>query len=215
MNYDTMFAQHAVVPVKLITAAATTPVSVAEVKAHLRIDTSDEDTYLAVLIAAVTDFYEKYTKRDFITKTYRMWSHELRDGIEIRKSPNVVISSVTYYDADNVSQTLSSSIYTLTNANDFPVFGLAVNQSFPAVYQRPQAVTFNFTCGYGAASTDVPAAVRQAILIGVGALYVSRGDCSDNSSCNECEAALNGTARALLQPFRILDLAVNKYNVRF
>lgn len=213
--YDSLFARHDVVPVKLITAAATTPVSVAEVKTHLRIDTSDEDTYLGVLIEAVTDFFEKYTKRDFITKTYRMWEHEFREGIEIRKSPNVTITSITYYDADNVSQTLSSAVYTLTNANDFPVLGEAVGQSWPTTYSRPQAVTINFTCGYGASSSSVPAAIRQAILIGVGALYVARGDCGDNSSCGECEAALNGTARALLQPYRILDLAVNKYNVRF
>ena len=53
--------------------AATDVVSVAEIKSHLRIDTSDEDTLLGVYIDAATEMAENYCGRHFITHEYKLY----------------------------------------------------------------------------------------------------------------------------------------------
>ena len=53
----------AITALRTITKAAITPVSLSEVKAHLRVTHSAEDAYIQSLIAAATDWAQTYTGR--------------------------------------------------------------------------------------------------------------------------------------------------------
>lgn len=216
MTYSSsLFAPHVVQPIKLVTPAAGYPVTLDEVKLHLKIDGTLEDTLLTSLISTVTEFYENFTKRDFITKTYRLFDHHFRTYYEIRKCPNVTITSIKYFDLNNTEQTVASDVYELTETPDFPVLYKQPKQIWPSVYNKPQAVNITFTCGYGTAA-DVPDVLKQAILIGIAALYENRGDCGDSGNgCGDCSVLLNPLAKSLLKSYRINDLAVNYTNVRF
>ena len=55
--------------VKLITPAATTPVSLDEAKKHLRVVDSDDDVAIAAYIEAATKMCEAFTGRVFIDQT--------------------------------------------------------------------------------------------------------------------------------------------------
>ena len=52
-------------------------VSVAEIKSHLRIDTSDEDTLLGLYIDSATEMAENYCGRHFITHEYKLYFNEV------------------------------------------------------------------------------------------------------------------------------------------
>jgi len=70
---------------KVITAPAELPVSLATVKAHLRIDPSNttEDALITLYIQAATSFAEEFTRRHFITReieTFRDFFPAVSDG---------------------------------------------------------------------------------------------------------------------------------------
>ena len=60
-------------PIKLRTPPAGEPLSLAEVKLHLRIDNSDEDLLLTMLISAARLHAENVTRRAFMTQTYDLY----------------------------------------------------------------------------------------------------------------------------------------------
>jgi uncharacterized phiE125 gp8 family phage protein len=47
-------------------------------------------------------------------------------------------------------------------------------KTWPATEAREDAITATFRCGYGDAAADVPASIRQAIILTVGHLYEHR-----------------------------------------
>lgn len=207
------FLPHTVNHITLVTGAAALAVSLDDVKTHLKISGSSEDTYLTQLIQAATEAAEKYTKRDFITKTYKQVQDVFFDTNAVRKSPNVAVLNIKYYDTDNVQQTLSPSLYWAANYSQQLVIFAVDTSYWPSTYSRPQAVEINFTAGYGAASTNVPAGIRQALLMIVALLYENRGDCNE---CGPSDLIKTSPAvRALLSEFRLVDLVVNSHNVRF
>lgn len=207
------FLPHTVSYVALVTGPAVLAVSLSDVKTHLKVSGSSEDTYLTQLIEAAVEVAEKYTKRDFITKTYRQLQDTFFNVNEVRKSPNVSVTSVKYYDVDNVQQTLSSALYYALNYSQYLGIFPVDNASWPSTYLRPHAVEINFTAGYGSAPSNVPAGIKQALMMMVAYLYENRGDCN---ACGPADLIKNNTAvRNLLEPFRLVDLVVNSHNVRF
>ena len=166
-------------PVRTV-APAVTPVSLVEAKAQLRVDTSDDDTLITALIDAATEHLDGYTGmlgRALITQTWRQQlprfpSRGETIGLEV--GPVQSIASIAYFDADNVQQVLAASVYVLLEDESGPLVMLQVNQSWPATFAREDAVTVTYVAGYGDTGSDVPAGIRQAMLLLIGAWYENR-----------------------------------------
>lgn len=162
------------------TAPATEPLSLAEAKAHLRVDGTDEDTLITNLIEAARDVFEQETGRQVITATYRgsLDRFPVRSTIAIPKPPLQSITSITYLDSAGAIQTWAASEYTVsTFSGPFALQGMifpVANETYPDTFPLPNAVTVNFVAGYGGASTDVPEGVRAAIKGIVGELFEQR-----------------------------------------
>lgn len=173
----------------LVTAPSVLPVSVEEVKQHLRITHDDEDTMIYALISAATDYAQEFTKRQFITATYDLTLHAfppagkwyldpsgwayLDTEIVIPKPPLQSITSITYVDMEGNSQTVSSSIYAVDINVDPGRVRLAYNQTWPSTRHQPNAVTIRYVCGYGTISS-VPEVIKAALKLYVGTLYEHR-----------------------------------------
>lgn len=157
---------------ELYTAPTSYPVTLAEIKTHLRLDfeeTSFDSMLLSYLDAAVR-YVQEHTGTQLVTATYKLYldgfccAPEIDECGTIRppKPPLLAVSSITYYDTDNVSQTLSTSYYEV-DAKSLPGrITLASGYIWPATYNRSNAVTVNYTAGYGAA-TAVPESYKQAV----------------------------------------------------
>lgn len=163
----------------LTTAPAVEPVSVDELRHHSRIDVVDDLTYLAALIQASRQWIEQYLGRQLITATWTMTLDDFPgDGtIEVPRPPLLAVSSVKYYDADRVQQTLAVASY---NVHTFVgpeapmgLIELASGYSWPTVYSGEGSVQIAFSAGYGAAAA-VPMQIKQAILMHAGELYERR-----------------------------------------
>lgn len=158
---------------QLNTAATSLPVTVDEVKEHLRIDDASENTWLKGQIETATADIEGYLKRQLISATWELHLDDFPGVIEIRKCPVSSVSSVQYYDSDNVQQTLATSQYDVDlNAQPARILS-SYGNSWPSSYQRPSAVTVTFVAGYGARSA-VPDPIKTAIKHLVGYRYWNR-----------------------------------------
>lgn len=148
------------------TSPATTPVSLTEVKAHCRVDGTDSDAVLTILLNAAVDHLDGWTGilgRALVTQTWRQDYCSFTTPLRLAVGPVASVTSVTYYDTDNVQQTLANTVYALRNDAQGARLDLKVDQVWPAYYARADAVSVTYVAGTAAA--DVPASIKAAILL--------------------------------------------------
>jgi len=157
---------------KLITAPSALAVSLADVKAQLRIDGAAHDATLTAYIDAATKVAEHETGRRFITQTWEAVFDAFPCGaVELGLPPVQSIVSVKYLDAAGAEQTLSGAAYVL-DADQLPGYVLpAADADWPSTADSVNAVRVRFLVGYGAAATDVPANARVWITLAVSQLF--------------------------------------------
>lgn len=172
---------HALKPIRTV-APAETPVSLSEVKAHLRVDHADEDSLIqGYLDAAVAhlDGWRGILGRCMVTQTWRLDLMEFpTTGVIRLPFPDCASVSVAYTDGLGAAQTLSASVYHLIEDSIGPAVIEAENQVFPVTDEIPDAVRVTGIYGYGAAA-NVPWSIKAAILLHVGTLYENREKSSE------------------------------------
>lgn len=179
-------------PLELTSPPALEPVTLAEAKAHLKIDTDADDALIERLIAAARARAEWHTGRAFVTQSWILWLDAWPAVIELPLPPLQSVASVTTYNCADLARILSPSDYTVANGR----IALKDGRAPPTDLRRLNAVAIAFTAGYGAAA-DVPAPLRVAILALIAFLYEHRG---------EAPADLPHDILALLAPYRVLKL---------
>lgn len=137
------------------------------------------DPELLSWLTAARQHVETFTHRALITQT---WDLSLdgfpeSDWLCLPMAPLVSVTSVTYVDANGVTQTWSASLYTVDAPTGpharpgrlAPAFG----QCFPVTRDQPNAVTVRFVAGYGAASS-VPGPIKSAMKLLIGHWWLNR-----------------------------------------
>lgn len=160
----------------VVTQPAIEPVSVADAKAHCRVVTTDDDSYIEALIAAARQYVEDNTRRKLITQTLD-WRRDYgfpRGYIELPYPPLQSVTSVTYVDGDGTTQTLSTSKYSVDTNSHTPRIYPVYSESWPTCRTEPNAVTVRYVAGYGDAASDVPQGLRHAIKLLVAHWYEAR-----------------------------------------
>ena len=159
-----------------VTSPSNLPVSLSEVKDHLRLSSSDDthDNHLQLLIEAATERLEDDIDRQIVTANYKQsqlsWSVDDNSygSIKLYKRAITDIVSVKYYDADDVQQTLDPSMYVYDAGRTrlWPTAG----EQWPehSGEQNNNMVEITFTAGYGTTATTVPRSMKAAILLCVG-----------------------------------------------
>jgi uncharacterized phiE125 gp8 family phage protein len=183
----------------LITPPAAEPVTLLEVKAHLKVDTADDDALITSLITAARARAEWHTGRALVAQSWTLWLDAWPvDGVvEIPLPPLIAITQVTAYADDDSADVLDAATYRVDIFSAPGRLKLKNALSPPVATLRSiDAVEIAFTAGYGAASA-VPQAIKQAILCTVADLYSNRGD--DDS-------LVGARAQSLLAPYRIFKL---------
>lgn len=148
--------------------------TLSEVKLHLRVDHDDEDALISSILGAATERFDAehgVLGRALVTQTWSQTGAVFGSQWEISPVPVQSVASVTYLDADEVSQTLPASNYRLVKSAQAAT--LYWQGSLPALADHQEAVTVQFVAGYGGAST-VPEGIKRAILLLCGHWYESR-----------------------------------------
>ena len=170
----------------LDSAPAETPVSLAEMRLHLKIDSNvtEDDALITTLIEAATEQAEMFTRRAFVTQTWIMYLDGFPPNtgqinsdtslIELPKSPTASVTSVKYYDTDNTEQTLVVDTDYEVDTNSEPARILPVDGTvWPDTRSKMNPVSVEFIAGYGVA-TAVPDVIKVAIKVMVGGWYENR-----------------------------------------
>ena len=161
-----------------VVAPAADVVTVAELKAQVRLLSSEEDAVLRGYLDAATghlDGYAGVLGRALVAQTWvlHLAGFPACGRIELPLAPLISVGSVAYVDADGATQTLSASVYE-AHAGPRAELTLADGQSWPSTAARARAVSVTFTAGYGAAGEDVPAPLRLAVTLQAAAYDAGR-----------------------------------------
>lgn len=141
------------------------PVTADEVKAAARIDGTEFDTQIAIIIPALRRQAESRTGRVLVTQTLELVLDAFPAADIDLVLPNVQsIASVKYREpAAGTELTLSAAAYALDSSSTPSWLLPAANTSWPDTYASANAVRIRFDVGYGNAAA-VPQDIKLWIL---------------------------------------------------
>ena len=152
--------------------------------------------------------------RAFITQSWKLWldcwlgaqgGYDLPPAlsatppvpVSIPLPPLQSVASITTYAMDDSATVMSTSLYQVDTASAPARVALKIGVTVPVNLRAMNAIAIAFTAGYGDAASDVPDAIKRAILMIAADLYANRGDAAVETSA---------AALATLAPYRILNL---------
>jgi len=151
------------------------PVIREDVKRHLRITDTSEDTLIDSYIVQATDLAQREVRRTFCTTTYDAylsgWPGDNR--IDLIRPPVASVTSIKYTDDDGNESTLATSVYQLVSAGTYGWIGLKPDQVWPSDSLYPgYPIVVRYVAGYTVG--NVPAQYKAQVLLWVGVLYERR-----------------------------------------
>ena len=158
--------RHRLAKWSVVTPPTDTPITVAQAKAQLRITGSDDDTYLALLIDAVTDFAEDQLSASLMPRTLlaNFYGEEL---LILPRGPLIDVVSIADYSGGPITD------YDLSHVGNSA-------RATPTGAHAGYPLSVTYRAGYASAAS-IPAAIRVALLTHVGALYENRESVTDKA----------------------------------
>ena len=97
----------------LITGPAVEPVSLADAKAHLRVDSTDEDALLTAAIVSARVHVESATRRALIEQAWRIYldAWPRKRIVRVPVAPLISVDAVTVYDSAGDPQVVDPEDY--------------------------------------------------------------------------------------------------------
>lgn len=158
----------------LTTGPASEPITLAEAKAHCRVDSSDDDALITALIVAMRQRAEALTGRALITQQWQLTGEAFPVGaLGLPRPPLVSVETIKYLDANGTLQTLSTGAYDVVLSELLGTVAPKWGTTWPTIRSQIGAVQINFTAGYGAAAA-VPQAIKSWMLCYIAAAYDNR-----------------------------------------
>lgn len=163
--------------VSLLTGPASEPVSLADMKTHLRIDGEDQDAEITALIRAARFEVETFTGLRLISQTVQMTADAFGPGpMQLPVWPIISVDEVAYTDSAGEEQTLDAALWTLVRSRRPHLLAPAYGCTWPSTRSDYDAVRITITCGYGADAADVPDDIVRALMMIASERDAARGD---------------------------------------
>lgn len=184
---------------KLLSGPAAEPVSIDEVKAHLRLDGNSEDALIASLLLTSRLHIETALGLALMTQQWQLvrdvWPEAAT--VKIGIAPVQTINEIRVLDKDGVSTVVPSSSYTL-EATGRPARIVPKDQAWPMPGRKAGGIQIDFAAGFGSAADAVPSPIRQALLLLVTHWYEHRDPIEIGAPATAVPQAVNH----LLHPYR-------------
>jgi uncharacterized phiE125 gp8 family phage protein len=177
----------------IIAQAPAAPIALAELKAHLRIATSEEDALLASLARTAADLCEAFTGRALIVRSLVEILPAATAWTRLGAAPVTAIEGVAALAADGAPAALAVGDY----AVDIDAAGEGWVRLLRAIGEKRIRVAYQ--AGMAADPNGLPEALRYGILRLAACLYTHRDA--------DAAAAPPAAVTALWRPWRRLRLA--------
>lgn len=186
-------------PLVMTSGPATEPLTLAEAKAHLRIDGDDEDQLISSLILTSRLHVEAALGLALLTQSWRLvldrWPRA--SSVPIPLYPLQSVAEVRVLAADGTPTVLAPTDY-VADVASMPGRIVRIGGAFPQPGRAAAGIEIDFTAGYGALAANVPAPIRQALLLLVAHWYEHR----DPIEIGAPGTAIPDAVSRLLAPFR-------------
>lgn len=180
----------------LITAPTVEPVTLAEARNHLRVDTADDDALIQRCLVSARRWAEMYTRRAFVTQTWEAFYPRWLQAFEVPLPPLQAVAQVSYRTSANVLLVVPPATYIVDVFSSPGRVVLASGQAWPGdSLWLVHPIAVRFTAGYGLAAA-VPDDIKSAILLMTGYLYEYR-----EQAAHPAPKALPFAAENLLMPY--------------
>jgi len=184
----------------LLTPPAAEPLTLAEAKSFLRVETDEDDTLVTALVSAARLHVEAQTGLALITQGWRMvldrWPECGR--IAVRPAPLRSVTAARVFDRDGHAQAVDTQGF----VPDMAAMTLAFIPWAMTLPARIAAgIEIDVAVGFGDAAADVPEPLRHAIRLLAAHWYEYRG-----LVAADARATVPSTVAALLTPYRRLSL---------
>lgn len=170
---------------KLVTPPSTDPITLAEAKAHLNVNFTNDDALIAKYIRAAHMSIVYDLGRTLSPATwdlvYDSWptDNDPEGGIQIPMPPLISVESVNYIDpTTELEVPLAQSGYEVDTISDMG-FVVPASTGWPLIFETINAVRIRFIAGYpdmdSPPVSGVPESLQQAVLLLVRDMYDFRG----------------------------------------
>lgn len=156
----------------LLAGPAEEPVSLGDAKAFLRVDDTAEDALIMTLIGAARLHVEGVTGRALLAQSWRVvldgWPDDRQARLPV--TPFMALTAITAYDAAGAGHAVPLAQF--MREPDRLVLPADV-AGMPLLRER-QGIEIDYVAGFGTEPEDVPADIRQALLLLVGYWFEHR-----------------------------------------
>jgi uncharacterized phiE125 gp8 family phage protein len=193
---------------RLITPPTVEPLTLAEVKAHLRVDHTDEDSIIALYLQAARmnlEGPEGFLGRAIVTQVWELVIDAFPESeIKIPLPPLQTVDSIRYDDPAGDEQIVDTTDYWVDNVSE-PGWVVPTTM-WPTPLDAVNAVRIRFTAGYPPdtasppdLTTNIPFDIKAGILLHVGSMYEHR----EQVVVGVAATSLPWGAENLLRPRRV------------
>ena len=177
------------------------PLTLAEARAHLRIDDTADDPVIADLITTVREHLERTTGLVLIARSFRLYLDRWPQGrvLEIGRGPIRSIETITGYDALGAPFEADMTGFVLDGRASPPRLFLP---AAPETARAVNGIEIDFTAGFGTTGAEVPASLKRALLLHLALLHAYRGAVSPGDQPADVPAGYD----RLVAPFRRMRL---------
>lgn len=172
----------------LVTPPSVEPFLIAEAKLFLKVDVTDDDTFITDLVAGARKKAEEFLGQSLLTQTWDYYLDEFPRSsfwqdcaIVLPRYPVQSVTTIKYTDWLGNVVTVSSATYQVDLSSRVdgvprsPRIYSVVGQSWPlATLRSLNGVEVRFVAGYGAAASNVPEHMRLALKQLVNLWYYNR-----------------------------------------
>jgi uncharacterized phiE125 gp8 family phage protein len=146
------------------------PVSLFDLKAHLRVEHAEEDALIQALILAARQQVENLTGRALVTATKDEAWDAFPEIIELLHTPVSAVTWVKYVADDGTLTTLDAALYRTDLLNQTARISPAYNEEWPSTRRVTNAVQVRYEVG----ETTVPAGLKRAVTLLAAHWYENR-----------------------------------------
>jgi len=153
--------------------------SLADAKKQCYVLDTEDDAFITALISVARRTVEARTWRQLIPATFNLYLDEFPKGdgiIEVWKCPVIGLTSVSYYDTNDVLQTWASSNYEVDLKSEPARIKPVNGETWPDTYEKLNAVQITYTAGYDASDSfhTIPDNLVQAMKLVVAYMFNNR-----------------------------------------
>ena len=185
-------------------APAVEPLTLADVKMHLRVDSNDEDPLLQSLIMTARLHIEVALGLALVAQTWSCFfdrwppaQNTAAEALVLPLSPVKSVDAIRVYADDGTYAALPVAGFAIDLAGSRTRVVRRFDTQVPAPGRRLNGIEIAITAGFGATPADVPAPIRQALLLLVAHWYEHR----DPGEIGSVEARVPAAVSTLLAPY--------------